>query len=62
MERRRLKTRMLLQVHDELIFDLHRSEQDEVRSIVGDKMMTAIPLAVPIVVEIGVGKSWIEAH
>jgi DNA polymerase-1 len=59
---RRLKTRMLLQVHDELIFDLHRSEQDEVRSLVGDKMRTAIALAVPIVVEIGVGKSWIEAH
>ena len=59
---RRLKTRMVLQVHDELVFDLYRPEQEEVMALVEDKMKTAIQLDVPIVVEIGVGKNWLEAH
>jgi DNA polymerase-1 len=59
---RRLKTRMLLQVHDELVFDLYKPEEPEVRSLVEDKMRNAIQLEVPIVVEIGVGKTWLEAH
>jgi len=57
-----LKTRMLLQVHDELVFDLYRPEEKAVRVLVEEKMRTAIPLDVPIVVEIGVGKNWLEAH
>lgn len=61
-ERRRLKTKMLLQVHDELVFDLFKAEEAEVRSIVEEKMRTAIPLEVPIVVELGVGHNWLEAH
>jgi DNA polymerase I len=59
---RGLKTRMLLQVHDELVFDLHKSEEAEVRALVEDRMRNAIPLEVPIVVEIGIGKNWLEAH
>ncbi len=59
---RKLKTRMLLQVHDELVFDLYRPEENEVRTIIEEKMRTAIALEVPIVVEIGVGRSWLEAH
>jgi DNA polymerase-1 len=59
---RRLKTRMLLQVHDELVFDLHKSEEQEVRKLVEEKMKTAIPLEVPIVVEMGTGANWLEAH
>ena len=59
---RKLKTRMILQVHDELVFDLYQPEQEEVTEFVEDKMKTAIPLEVPIVVEIGVGKNWLEAH
>lgn len=57
-----LKTRMLLQVHDELVFDLFAPEEQQVRSLVEEKMKTAIPLEVPIVVEIGVGENWLEAH
>ena len=60
--RRQLKTRMLLQVHDELLFDVYRSEEAEVRPLIEDKMKTAIPLDVPIVVELGVGVNWLEAH
>jgi DNA polymerase I len=60
--RRQLKTRMLLQVHDELVFDLYEPEEKEVRALVEDKMKTALELQVPIVVEIGVGQNWLEAH
>jgi DNA polymerase-1 len=59
---RRLKTRMLLQVHDELVFDLFKPEESEVRTLVGEKMQNAIRLEVPIEVEIGVGRNWLEAH
>ncbi len=59
---RKLKTKMLLQVHDELVFDLYKSEEKEVRALVEDKMKTAIPLEVPIEVETGVGENWLEAH
>jgi DNA polymerase-1 len=59
---RGLETRMLLTVHDELVFDLHKSEEPTVRSLVEDRMRNAIALEVPIVVEIGVGQTWLEAH
>jgi DNA polymerase-1 len=62
LRNRKLKTRMLLQVHDELIFDLYRPEEKTVRAIVEEKMKSAIPLDVPIDVEIGVGDNWLEAH
>jgi DNA polymerase-1 len=59
---RQLKTRMLLQVHDELVFDLFASEEKEVRAIIEDKMKNAIKLEAPIEVEIGIGDNWLEAH
>ena len=59
---RRFKTRMLLQVHDELVFDLYLPEEDAVRSLVAEKMKTAITLEVPLVVEIGIGENWLAAH
>jgi DNA polymerase-1 len=58
----KLKTRMLLQVHDELVFDLYKPEEKTVRALVEDKMKHAIKLEVPIEVEMGVGKTWLEAH
>jgi DNA polymerase-1 len=62
LARRKLKTAMLLQVHDELVFDLFTQEEKEVRALVEEKMTTALPMEVPIVVEIGVGDNWLEAH
>jgi len=59
---RKLKSRMILQVHDELIFDLHATERDEVTALVEDRMKNALPLDVPVVVEIGAGANWLEAH
>ncbi len=62
LTKHRLKTRMLLQVHDELVFDLKKEEEQEVRKLVEDKMKTAIPMEVPIEVEMGAGTNWLEAH
>ncbi|HJP29400.1 MAG TPA: DNA polymerase I [Candidatus Latescibacteria bacterium] len=56
------KTRMLLQVHDELVFDLYQEEEAEVRQVVEEAMQQAIPMKVPIVVEMGTGPTWLEAH
>ena len=57
-----LKTRMLLQVHDELVFDMHKDEADIVMPLIEDAMKNALPMSVPIVVEMGMGNTWLEAH
>ena len=62
LQARNLKTRMLLQVHDELVFDLHRSEERKVMLLVEECMKTAIPMKVPIVVELGTSDNWLGAH
>ena len=57
-----LKSRMILQVHDELVFDVQKSEVEQVRVLVEDKMKNAIPMDVPVEVEISTGGNWLEAH
>ncbi|MFZ4763343.1 MAG: DNA polymerase I [Roseimicrobium sp.] len=56
------QTRMLLQVHDELLFEVPVEELDLVRPLIIDAMEHAIPLRVPVLVETGTGKNWLEAH
>ncbi len=56
------KTRMLLQVHDELLFEVPEAEVDAVKPLVVEAMREALPLRVPIEVEAGVGMNWLEAH
>lgn len=56
------KSKMLLQVHDELVFDVHNSELDKIQPLIKHEMEQAFTLAVPLEVEIGVGKNWLEAH
>ena len=56
------ETRMLLQVHDELVFDLRKEEQEELIPKIEQAMKDALPLSVPIVVESGTGENWLEAH
>ncbi len=56
------QTRMLLTVHDEIVFDMHQHEQDTVMPLIEKCMKTALPLEVPIEVEMGVGQNWLEAH
>lgn len=62
IEKQQLKSRMILQVHDELVFDVYRKELDVIRPIIRDKMKHAIPLQVPIEVEMDVGENWLDAH
>ena len=57
-----LKTKMLLQVHDELVFDVYKPELERVRDLIKSEMEQAYELAVPLVVDIGVGDNWLEAH
>ena len=57
-----LKARMLLQVHDELLFEVPVAEVESVRKLVVEGMKNALPLRVPIVVDTGVGQNWLEAH
>ncbi|MCS1409021.1 MAG: DNA polymerase I [Verrucomicrobia subdivision 3 bacterium] len=62
IEDRGLRTRLLLQVHDELIFDLWAAEAAEAKELVADAMKNALTLSVPLEVEIGTGRHWLEAH
>jgi DNA polymerase I - 3''-5'' exonuclease and polymerase domains len=57
-----LHCHLLLQVHDELVFEVRDDSVDQARSLVREEMEAAADLAVPLVVEIGVGPSWFEAH
>jgi DNA polymerase-1 len=59
---RNLKTTMILQVHDELVFDVFKPELEEVKQIVVDGMQNAVRLSVPLIVECGTGINWLEAH
>lgn len=57
-----LRSRMIMQVHDELNFDVFLDELDVVREIVKSKMESAVKLQVPLIVDLGIGENWLEAH
>ena len=60
--KRNLKSKMILQVHDELVFDVHKDELEEMKSLVKKHMIHALELKVPLEVGIGTGNNWLEAH
>jgi DNA polymerase I len=64
MQQQKFKSKMILQVHDELIFDVLKEEADELKAVIIDCMQTAMPLSngVPVIAEAGMGNSWLEAH
>jgi DNA polymerase-1 len=62
LQARRLKTKMILQVHDELVFDAPKDELDIISPIIRDKMINAIPMKVPIEVDMKTGDNWLDAH
>ena len=62
LEKEKLKSKMIMQVHDELVFDVHKDEIDLVKSNVVNLMKHAVHLEVPMEVEVGVGLNWLEAH
>ena len=57
-----LQSKLLLQVHDELVFDVHKKELGSIQSIIKQKMESAVQISVPLEVDIGTGISWLEAH
>ncbi len=59
---KKLKTKMILQVHDELVFDMYKDEESQVREMVEKCMSNAIKLDVPLIVDINIGTNWLEAH
>jgi DNA polymerase I len=61
LRERGLKSKMLLQVHDELVFEAPREETDELRKLVKEEMEQVYPLAVPLLVDIGIGANWRDA-
>lgn len=56
------KTKMLLTVHDEIVFDLHKSEVESAIPVIRNAMSSAFPMRVPLDVETGYGENWLEAH
>ena len=62
MQKRKMQSKMILQVHDELVFDARLDELADLKAIVGEKMVTAMPLSVPVIVEMNTGDNWLEAH
>jgi len=56
------KSKMLLQIHDELIFDIHNEELEELKPLIQSEMESAYKLKVPLDVEVGIGDNWLEAH
>ena len=62
IEKLHLQSKMILQVHDELVFDARLDELDTLKALVNEKMVNAMPLSVPVVVEINTGDNWLEAH
>jgi DNA polymerase-1 len=59
---KRCRTRLILQVHDELLFESDESEIEELAPLIQDVMVHAIPLRVPLVVHEGRGRTWADAH
>ncbi len=62
LEANKLLTKMILQVHDELIFDVYKPELEKVKETVKREMENAYPLDIPLVVDTGTGTNWLEAH
>ena len=62
LNNKKLRSRMVLQVHDELVFDVRKEEAEETKALVKELMENALPLSVPVLVEAGTGQNWLEAH
>ena len=62
MKKRKLQSKMILQVHDELVFDVLKSEIDEMKVLVKDAMENAVDIGVPTEVQVDLGDNWLDAH
>jgi DNA polymerase-1 len=62
LEKLNSRTKMVLQVHDELLFDAHKDEVNELKPMIKEEMEKALPLKVPVEVDAGIGDNWLDAH
>lgn len=62
LNKKQYKTKMILQVHDELVFDVYKPELEEIKQLVKTKMENAIKLSIPLTVDMGIGENWLQAH
>jgi DNA polymerase-1 len=62
MKKDKMSSMMVLQIHDELLFEVPKVELDDLKSMVIEQMENALKLDVPVIVDHGVGESWFEAH
>jgi DNA polymerase-1 len=62
LKEKNLQSKMILQVHDELVFDVLKTEADDVKTLVVSEMQNALTLNVPVIAEASTGKTWLEAH
>jgi len=62
MKKKKLNSRMLLQVHDELVFDVDKNEVEVMQELVKQNMENAVKMAVPLEVEMNIGENWLQAH
>jgi DNA polymerase-1 len=64
LKKKKLRSKMIMQVHDELVFDAIKEEADEIKTVIVESMQTAmsLPHDVPVIAEVGDGNNWLEAH
>ena len=62
LKKKQYKTKMILQVHDELIFDVYKPELEEIKALIKDKMENVVKLSIPLTVDVGIGENWLQAH
>ena len=62
LKQKKYKSKMILQVHDELVFDVYKPELEEIKELIRAKMENVIKISIPLTVDVGVGNNWLEAH
>ncbi len=62
LKKENLQSKMILQVHDELVFDVLKTELDQMKEIVKTEMENAMQISVPLTVDLGTGENWLQAH
>ena len=62
LKKNNMQSKMILQVHDELVFDAHRDELENLKKIVAGYMQNAVKLSVALETEVNTGENWLEAH
>ena len=62
LKKKKYNTKMILQVHDELVFDVYKPELEDIKVLVKSKMENAIKLSIPLTVDMGIGENWLQAH